>query len=56
MFDNIREDWKVYEGDIFRQGLWVMAVYRFGRWRYRVRPRVLRAPLSFLYKVMKLVD
>jgi serine O-acetyltransferase len=53
MFDNIREDWKVYEGDIFRQGLWVMAVYRFGRWRYRVRPRVLRAPLSLLYKLMK---
>ncbi len=53
MFDNIREDWKVYEGDVFRQGLWVMVVYRFGRWRYGVRPRVLRLPLSFIYKLMK---
>jgi serine O-acetyltransferase len=53
MFDNIREDWTVYEGDVFRQGLWVMVVYRFGRWRYSVRPRALRAPLSFIYKLMK---
>jgi serine O-acetyltransferase len=34
MFENLREDWRTYEGDIFRQGLWVMVVYRFGRWRY----------------------
>jgi serine O-acetyltransferase len=36
MFDNLREDWQTYERDIARQGLWVMAVYRFGRWRYRL--------------------
>ena len=53
MFDNVREDWRVYDKDIFRQGLWVMIVYRFGRWRYRVRPRLLRVPLSFAYKIMK---
>lgn len=53
MFNNIRNDWRVYEGDIFRQGLWVMVVYRFGRWRYRVKPRLVRAPLSFIYKVLK---
>ncbi len=54
MFDNLREDWRTYGGDINRQGFWVMIPYRFGRWRYKVRPRLLRAPLSFLYKVMKL--
>lgn len=54
MFENIREDWQTYEGDIWRQGLWVMVTYRFGQWRYGVRPRVLRAPLSFLYKLMKI--
>lgn len=53
MFENIREDWQTYEGDVWRQGLWVMVAYRFGRWRYGVRPRVLRAPLSFVYKLMK---
>lgn len=51
MFDNLREDWVTYERDIWRQGLWVMAVYRFGRWRYRFKRRIVRAPLSFLYKV-----
>jgi serine O-acetyltransferase len=30
-----------------------MAVYRFGRWRYRVRPRLLRVPFSFFYKILK---
>jgi len=53
MFQNIREDWQTYEGDLGRQGLWVMVVYRFGRWRYGVRSRILRAPLSFAYKLMK---
>jgi serine O-acetyltransferase len=52
MFDNIREDWITYERDVWRQGLWVMAVYRFGRWRYRIRSRIVRAPLSFLYKLL----
>ena len=56
MFDNIRQDWEVYERDITRQGLWVMVVYRFGRWRYNIRPRLLRMPFSFLYKVLKLIS
>ncbi|CAB3746281.1 serine acetyltransferase [Burkholderia sp. MSh2] len=56
MFDNLREDWRTYERDIWRQGLWVMAVYRFGRWRYRVRPRLLRRPLSLLYKFGKIAS
>jgi serine O-acetyltransferase len=53
MFENLREDWQTYERDIWRQGLWTMVVYRFGRWRYRIRTRVLRRPLSFVYKLMK---
>lgn len=52
MFDNLREDWRTYERDIWRQGFWVMIVYRYGRWRYGVRPRLLRAPLSLLYKIL----
>ena len=52
MFEHIREDWATYEGDLSRPGLWAMLVYRFGRWRYGVEPRVLRAPFSFLYKVI----
>jgi|SRR5258708_11366670 serine O-acetyltransferase len=52
MFDNLREDWDTHERDIWRQGLWVMAVYRFGRWRYGFRHRIVRAPLSFVYKLL----
>ena len=29
-----------------------MAVYRFGRWRYGFRHRSVRAPLSFIYKIL----
>ena len=30
MFERIREDWAVYEGDIARQGPWVKLLYSFG--------------------------
>jgi serine O-acetyltransferase len=56
MFDNLREDWHTYEGDLTRQGLWVMAVYRFGRWRYGIKPRIVRVPFSFVYKMLKLLS
>jgi serine O-acetyltransferase len=52
MFSNLREDLKTYQGDWGAQGLWVMLVYRFGRWRYRVRPAILRKLFSFAYKVL----
>lgn len=53
MFRNLREDWQTYEGDIWRQGLWAMWVYRFGKWRYAIRPPWLRKPFSLLYKLMR---
>jgi serine O-acetyltransferase len=53
MFENVREDWHTYEGDIWRQGLWTMWIYRFGRWRYSVKPALLRRPLSLLYKILR---
>jgi serine O-acetyltransferase len=56
MFENIREDWRTYDRSLSRQGLWVMFVYRFGRWRYTVEPRLLRLPLSFVYRWLKLLS
>lgn len=53
MFENVREDWRTYEGDIWRQGLWVMLVYRFGQWRYGIRPAFLRKPFSLIYKLLR---
>ena len=53
MWDNLREDWQAHDCNWTRHGFWTLAIYRFGRWRYRVRPRLLRAPLSFLYRLLK---
>ncbi len=57
MFENIRADLRAHDGDWAAQGFWVMLVYRFGRWRYGVRPALLRKLLSFIYKALfKLVQ
>lgn len=56
MFENIREDWRTYERQWSRQGMWVMVVYRFGNWRYRIRSRVVRMPFSMIYKVLKVLS
>ena len=53
MFENIREDWHTHGRQLSRQGLWALAVYRFGRWRYTIRWRWLRMPFSFFYKILK---
>jgi serine O-acetyltransferase len=55
MINTLKEDWQTYEGDIWRQGLWVMWVYRFGQWRYGVRSGILRKPLSLLYKIARTI-
>ena len=52
MFDNIRQDLRVHGGDWAAQGFWALVVYRFGRWRYTVRPAILRKLFSLLYKVL----
>jgi serine O-acetyltransferase len=50
MFDNIRQDLQTYQGDWGAQGFWVMVVYRFGRWRYDLKPPIVRKFFSLLYK------
>jgi serine O-acetyltransferase len=52
MFNNVREAWITHQRDPWRRGIWVMAVYFFGRWRYRL-PRTIRPPFSFAYRVLK---
>ncbi len=57
MFNNIKADLAAHGGDWSAQGFWALLVYRFGRWRYTVRPILLRKMLSLLYKVLyKLVQ
>lgn len=50
----IAEDFRTHDRDPWRQGVWVLLVYRFGRWRYGVRPALLRKLLSFIYRVLKI--
>jgi serine O-acetyltransferase len=51
MFDNIRQDLRAHGGDWAAQGFWALVVYRFGRWRYTVRPSLLRKFFSLIYKI-----
>jgi len=52
MFNNIRADLRTYKYDIFAQGFLVMLIYRFGRWRYGIKVKILRIPFSFAYKIL----
>jgi len=56
VFENIREDWRTYDRQLTRQGLWVMVVYRFGNWRYKIRARAIRMPFSMAYKLLKVLS
>jgi len=51
VFENIRQDLRAHGGDWGAQGFWALVVYRFGRWRYRVRPSPLRKVFSLIYKI-----
>lgn len=49
----ISEDLRTHEGDLFAQGFWALFNHRFGNWRMSVRPKLLRAPLTFTYRVWR---
>jgi serine O-acetyltransferase len=51
VFDNIRRDLRSHGGDCGAQGFWALVVYRFGRWRYGVRPALLRKLCSLIYRI-----
>ena len=46
----IRSDWIAHEKDWTRPGFRALAFYRFGVWRMGVSNKLLRAPLSILYR------
>jgi serine O-acetyltransferase len=52
MFQNIRNDYAAHDRNWGAQGFWVMLVYRFGRWRYSLRPVLLRKLCSLLYRIL----
>lgn len=52
MFEHIRQDLRAHQGDWGAQGFWALLIYRFGRWRYQVRPALLRKLFSIVYRVL----
>jgi len=46
----IAEDWRAHRRDSTVPGFRAVAIYRFGVWRRGIRPRLLRAPFSLLYR------
>lgn len=46
----IREDLAAHGGDWTRPGFKALAVHRFGVWRMTISPKLLRAPLSVIYR------
>lgn len=48
----IREDYATHGRDPFSQGFWAIAIHRFGNWRMGVGSRLLRAPLTLIYRIM----
>ncbi len=48
----VREDLAIHDRDLLAQGFWALFWHRFGNWRMSVRPRLLRMPLTAIYRVM----
>ena len=50
LFAQIRSDYASHGRDWTKPGFRALAVYRFGVWRMGVSPKLLRAPLSIVYR------
>jgi serine O-acetyltransferase len=48
----VHEDYRTNDSDIFSQGFWMLFIHRFGNWRMGVRTKLLRAPLTFIYRFL----
>lgn len=53
MFENVKSDWAANHKSINHAGFRTLLVYRFGRWRMSIKPKLLRIPLSLLYRQME---
>lgn len=48
----VAEDYRTHGSEFCNQGFWSLYWHRFGNWRMGVRPKLLRAPLTVIYRVM----
>jgi len=52
LLSQIAEDWVAHGKDWTRPGFRAVAAHRFGNWRMKLKPKLLRAPFSVLYRMM----
>lgn len=52
LWQQIKEDWETHGRDWTKPGFRAVAVYRFGVWRMKIQPRLIRAPFSVLYRML----
>lgn len=52
LWQQLKEDWIAHERDWTRPGFRAVAVHRFGVWRMKIESKILRAPLSILYRAL----
>lgn len=52
LWQQIKEDWIAHGRDWTRPGFRAVAVQRFGVWRMKIEPKILRAPFSILYRAL----
>ena len=48
----VLEDFKTNDSDYFSQGFWTLFWHRFGNWRMSISLRVIRAPVTIVYRMM----
>lgn len=52
LWQQIKEDWIAHGQDWTKPGFRAVAVQRFGVWRMKIKPKLLRAPFSILYRAL----
>ncbi|MDJ0732998.1 MAG: serine O-acetyltransferase [Nostocaceae cyanobacterium] len=52
LWQQIKEDWIAHGRDWTKPGFRAVAVHRFGVWRMKIKSKLLRAPLSILYRAL----
>ena len=54
-WDLVKEDFKTHGCDWLSQGFWAVFCHRFGNWRMSVRSKILRAPLTLIYRIWRIL-
>jgi serine O-acetyltransferase len=52
MLELLAEDFRTYDQSLLEPGFWAVAVHRFGNWRMGLKPKLLRAPCTLLYRTL----